>query len=190
MLPYFTIHYGNPSSGHAYGREARRAVDEARATILTSCLGIRPENLDTTAIWFSSCGTEADNMAIHLAVQCTEEQFKDKQGRPHIVATNVEHPAIIVCLNALEKQGRITVTYVPVQPDGCVKAKDVIAALTQNTILVTLMLANNESGALQPVKECAQECRARGILFHTDAAQAVGKVSCRLDDLGDPDMVR
>ena len=117
--------------------------------------------------------------------------FKGKQQvRPHIVASNVEHPAVIVCLEALENQGKITVTFVPVQPDGCVKASDVIAALTENTILVTLMLANNESGALQPVKDCAQECRKRGILFHTDAAQAVGKVSYRLDDLGEPDMVR
>ena len=189
MLPYFTTHYGNPSSGHALGREPRRAVDEARRAILTSLLGASKE-ADLSAIWYTACGTEADNLAVHLALQSTAETFSKEDSRlPHIVTSNVEHPAIEVCLKALEDEGRIRVTYVPVQKDGCVEAKDMIAALTKDTILVTLMLANNESGALQPVKEVAQACRERGILMHTDAAQAAGKVSCRLDDLGQPDMI-
>lgn len=189
MLPYFTTHYGNPSRSHALGREPRRAVDEARRAILTSLLGVGKE-ADPSAIWYTACGTEADNLAVHLALQSTAANFSIKEGRlPHIVTSNVEHPAIEVCLKALEDEGRIRVTYVPVQKDGCVAAKDMVAALTKDTILVTLMLANNESGALQPVKEVAQACRERGILVHTDAAQAAGKVSCRLDDLGHPDLV-
>jgi len=188
MLPYFTTHYGNPSSGHAYGKEPRRAIDEARQTILSTILGL-DDNADPSSIWFVACGTEADNLAIHLALQSTAKKFKEAKKLPHIVTSNVEHPAIEVCLKALEDEGRIRVTYVPVQKDGCVKAQDMIAALTENTILVTLMLANNESGALQPIKEVAEACRERGILCHTDAAQAAGKVSCELKDLGFPDMV-
>ena len=195
MLPYFTTHYGNPSSGHALGREPRRAVDEARTTLLTTILGVADndnddnDKVDRSAIWFTACGTEADNLAIHLALQSTAEIFRTKESLPHIVTSNVEHPAIEVCLRALEDEGRIRVTYVPVQTDGCVRARDMIDALTEDTILVTLMLANNESGALQPVRPVAEVCRQRGILVHTDAAQAGGKVSCRLDDLGHPDMV-
>lgn len=194
MLPYFTTHYGNPSSGHAFGQEPRRAVDEARRTLLTTILGLDRKTDkaivdDPTAIWFTACGTEADNLAIHLALQSTEAIFKKRKSLPHIVTSNVEHPAIEVCLQALEEEGKIRVTYVPVQTDGCVRAEDMIAALTDETILVTLMLANNESGALQPVRPVTEACRKRGILVHTDAAQAVGKLSCRLEDLGYPDMV-
>jgi hypothetical protein len=108
MLPYLTTHYGNPSSGHAFGKEPKRAVDEARKTILKTCLGIDGRTLDPTALWFCACGTESDNLAIQLALQSSSKDF------PHIVTCNVEHPAIAVCLEALEKEGRISVTYVPV----------------------------------------------------------------------------
>ena len=190
MLPYFTTHYGNPSSGHAYGKEPRRAIDQARKILLSSCLGVASQNLDLSSIWFTACGTEADNLAIHLAMQSNASRFpKNSSIKPHIVTSNVEHPAVEVCLKALEEEGHITVTYIPVKQDGCIKAENAISALRDETILVTLMLANNESGALQPVKEVSKVCRERGILMHTDAAQALGKVSCFLEDLGDPDMV-
>lgn len=153
-------------------------------------MGIKESSdIDLSAIWFTACGTEADNLAIQLALQSTEKTFDGKDNVPHVVTSNVEHPAVSVYLGALEKQGRIRVSYVPVDTDGSVAARDVIAALTDDTILVTLMLANNESGALQPVKEVSEACRKRSILVHTDAAQALGKVSCALDDLGDPDMI-
>ena len=186
--PYFTQHFGNPSSGHAFGRQPRLAIDQARKTLLTACLGVEEDvKLDLSAIWFTACGTEADNLAIQIALQSTLPKTNGKL--PHIVTSNVEHPAISVYLDALQEEGRIQVTAVPVGTDGCVDAKDVIAAITEETILVTLMLANNESGALQPVKEVSEACRKRGVLFHTDAAQALGKVSCTLEDLGDPDMI-
>jgi cysteine desulfurase len=124
-------------------------------------------------------------LAIHLALQSTPHQKKK-----HIVTSNVEHPAIEACLRALQEQGLVDeVTYVPVGTDGRVEAKDMCHAIRENTVLVTLMLANNESGALQPVQAVAQHCRAKGILFHTDAAQAMGKIPITLSSMGYPDMV-
>jgi cysteine desulfurase len=184
MVPYLKEHFGNPSSGHVYGKEPRRAIDEARHKVLHSLLGVthaHQQQLDS--LWFCGCGTEADNLAIHLALQAA------KTEKPHVVTSNVEHPAIELYLKALENEQRIDVTYVPVDKEGRVSATDMIAALTEKTILVTLMLANNESGALQPVPEVSRACRQRGILFHTDAAQAAGKVSVQLNALGNPDMV-
>ena len=181
MIPYFTTHFGNPSSSHSFGQHPKLAVDRARQSLL--CLLGAPTG-DSTSIWFTGCGTESDNLAIQLALQSTP-LIKQK----HIVTSNVEHPAIDVCLKALVADGVIDVTYVPVGPDGRVEAQDMIAAIQPNTVLVTLMLANNESGALQPVKAVAEACRNRNILFHTDAAQAAGKVSVHLADMGHPDMV-
>jgi cysteine desulfurase len=190
MMPYLQQHYGNPSSSHLFGKEPRRAIDQARGEIL-QLLGSTPTSPtrmeDLSSIWFTGCGTESDNLAIQLAVQSCSVSHKNKK---HVVTCNVEHPAVALYLKHLEAEGVIEVTYVPVQPDGRVVAADMIAALTPHTILVTLMLANNESGALQPVKEVAQACRQRGILMHTDAAQAAGKVSIAvLSDLGDADLV-
>lgn len=186
MLPFLTQHFGNPSSGHAYGRAPKQAVDQARRQVLHDCLGA-PTSVDPSAIWFTACGTESDNLAIQIALQCTKAKGTEK---PHVVTCNVEHPAIEQCLKALVSDGVIDVTYVPVGTDGRVRANDMIAAIQpQRTVLVTLMLANNESGALQPVKEVAEHCRKNNVLVHTDAAQACGKVSVRLEDLGEPDMV-
>jgi cysteine desulfurase len=198
MMPYFQQHFGNPSSGHVYGQEPRRAIDEARGKVLQHLLGLEKDTTTLDAICFTGCGTEADNLAIHLALQVatTKRGRHNRQNsnnkdtidaRPHIVTSNVEHPAIELYLKSLEDT--IDVTYVPVDAEGRVSAKDVIAAIQDNTVLVTLMLANNESGALQPVPEVARACRQIGVLFHTDAAQAAGKVSCHVRGLGDPDMI-
>jgi cysteine desulfurase len=181
MMPYLTEHYGNPSSSHIMGKEPRRAINQARESLL-KLLGAPTSQLNS--LWFTSSGTESDNLAIELALQSTPD-IEDK----HIVTCNVEHQAVELYLKKLEGQGKIKVTAVPVDQEGRVSAKDMIAAIRPNTILVTLMLANNESGALQPVQEVARECRKRGILMHTDAAQAAGKVSVRLEDLGYPDMI-
>jgi cysteine desulfurase len=178
MLPFLTIHFGNPSSSHYFGAQPKLAVEEARLSLL-NLIGI--PNEPPSSIWFTGCGTESDNMAIQLAIQSSQKR--------HVVTTNVEHPAITECLKALEEDGKITVTYVPVQQDGRVSAKDVIDAIDPDkTMLVTIMLANNESGALQPVKEIAAHCRQHQILMHTDAAQACGKVNVA-DLCGDADLI-
>ena len=125
---------------------------------------------DLSSIWFTGCGTESDNMAIKLALSSTGD---DNNTKPkHIVTCNVEHPAIENYLKHLETSdtGKISVTRVPVDTEGRVDAGEIIDAMTPDTVLVTLMLANNESGALQPVKQVAEECRKRGVLCHTDAA--------------------
>lgn len=182
MWPYLTDHFGNPSSSHAYGKIPRQAVDYARVQILQALL---QSNEPIESIWFTGCGTESDNLAIQLALQSSGHV-----ANKHIVTSNVEHPAIEAYLKHLENVDKtISVTYVPVQSDGRVLADDVIAALQENTVLVTIMLANNESGAIQPIAEIATECRNRGILIHTDAAQAAGKRSCAIGDLGYPDMI-
>ncbi len=184
MTPYFGLHFGNPSSHHWFGEEPRRAVDRARRSLL-KLLGA-PNTVDSSAIWFTSCGTESDNLAIHLAIQSSSHTAKK-----HVVTCNIEHAAVDACLQALLERGEIhEITRVPVDEQGRVSAEQVIQAIQpDSTILVTLMLANNEVGTLQPVKPVAEYCRQKGILFHTDAAQAVGKVSVTLQDLGDPDMI-
>lgn len=198
MMPYLTKHFGNPSSGHIHGQEPSRAMNSARLQILT-LLG-HPATYPSS-IWFTACGSEADNMAIAVALRANAAKFAARtDGKlPHVVTSNVEHPAIEAYLeylassHNLAQRPLINVTYVPVQANGRVKASDMIAAIrTDNdeTVLVTLMLANNETGALQPVHQVAQYCRQHGVLFHTDAAQAAGKVSVDLHDaLGDADMV-
>jgi cysteine desulfurase len=188
MIPYFTTYFGNPSSSHhAYGRIPAKAIQQARQQV---CQLLSPlSDLSSSSIWFTSCGTESDNLAIQLAL----ERFRQRRcdAIPHIVTTNIEHPAVANYLARLEARSECTVCYVPVQRDGRVSADQVKSAiqLVTNVALVTVMLANNETGALNPVSEISRYCRQHDILFHTDAAQAAGKVSIQLDQLGDPDLV-
>jgi len=210
MMPFLTTHFGNPSSSHYYGAAPKQAIVKARKSILGL---LHPNHISKSrlveeqdGVIFTGCGTEADNLAIYAAIRShdkfssasadasTNTRFgfpiNKSKSRHHIVTSNVEHPAIDQYLKALEKEGKIDVTRVPVKTDGCVEVEDMIQAIRPGeTILVTLMLANNESGALQPVKQVAQYCRAHNILFHTDAAQAVGKVSIALDETGIGDCV-
>lgn len=183
MLPFFRTFFGNPSSSHAYGTIPKRAVDAARKSLLT--LLRAPTEVPLSAIWFTGCGTESDNLAIQLALQSSPPNLKTK----HIVTTNVEHPAIDACLQRLMETEKVQVTFVPVDGTGRVSAQEMIKAIRPDTVLVTVMLANNESGAIMPVAAVARECRKRGILCHTDAAQAVGKMEVTLDSLGDVDMI-
>lgn len=202
-MPFFTTHFGNPSSSHHYGTAPRNAILQARQSILSllhptayrskniNHATLLPLNITEKSIIFTGCGTEADHLAIHLALQ--DSSHRDRLHK-HIVTSNVEHPAVEQYLAHLQHQNyhndssnhnhdsSISVTYVPVNEDGYVCAKDMINAITADTVLVTLMLANNESGSLQPVKEVSAYCRQRGILFHTDAAQAVGKVSISMEE--------
>jgi cysteine desulfurase NifS len=163
MLPYLREHFGNPSSAHWYGVQARRAVDKARAQVAALL------NADPDEIVFTSGGSEANNAAVKGGAW-----IKRAQGT-HLVTSPIEHPAILEVCAYLEDHG-FQVGRVPVTGDGLVESRDVAAAVRFDTILITLMLANNEVGTIQPVAEIAAMARERGILVHTDAAQAVGKI--------------
>lgn len=171
MLPYLTEHFGNPSSAHAYGRAARQAVEHAREQV-AELLGCRPDE-----VIFTSGGTESNNMVIKGVAEACRER-----GR-HIITSAVEHPAVLEPCRVLAQQG-YTVTILPVDEWGRVSPADVGQALTGETILVSIMLANNEVGTLQPVAEIAEMAHAQGALVHTDAAQAVGKVPVDVAALG------
>lgn len=170
MLPYFTEKFGNASSQHAYGRTAVSAVDKARERV-AKAIGAKPNE-----IYFTSGGTESDNWAIKGIAD-----VKSQKGK-HIITSAVEHHAVLHTLGQLEKKG-FEVTYLPVDETGKVSVADAIAAMREDTILVTIMLANNEVGTLEPVKEIAAEAKKRGITVHTDAVQAVGAIPVDVNDL-------
>ncbi|KAL3765927.1 hypothetical protein ACHAW5_003895 [Stephanodiscus triporus] len=183
MLPFLTEHYGNPSSSHYFGQEPKRAVDKARRSLLRVIKPSLEDGSDASSIVFTGCGTESNNLAIRLSLLSSLHKA-DMNGLLHVISTNVEHPAITQCLNSYSAQGgwltpKILVTYVPVDDDGLVSIDDVIHAFRPNTVLVTVMTANSEVGSIQPVFGIAKECRKREVIFHTDAAQAVGKMDLR-----------
>lgn len=163
MLPYFTQHYGNPSSVHAFGREAKQGLDRARDQVAKAL------HCDPSEVIFTGCGTESDNTVLLGVAQ----RYGDK-GK-HIITTNVEHHAILHTCEYLEKQG-YSVTYLPVDQDGLVTAEQVAAAIRPDTILVSIMFANNEVGTIMPIQEIGAVCKEKGVLFHTDAVQAVGHI--------------
>ena len=162
MLPYLQGEYGNPSSLHSVGQRAQEALTEARARIAAR-LGCQP-----TEVIFTSGGSEADNQAIRSVAA-----FGKLKGKTHIISTAFEHHAVLHALETLEKEG-FTVTLLDVHEDGMVSAQQVEEAITDETCLVTIMYANNEIGTVQPIAEIGEVCRRHGVLFHTDAVQAVG----------------
>ncbi len=164
MTPALHELYGNPSSLHQKGREANLALMAARETV-AKCL-----NAEAREIYFTGCGTEADNWAITEAAR-----LGALTGKKHIISDTIEHHAVLHTLSKLEKQG-FEVTYLPVHENGLVRVKELEAAIRPDTCLVTIMFANNEIGTLQPIREIGAVCRERGVLFHTDAVQAVGHV--------------
>lgn len=170
LVPYLHEGFGNPSSNHPYGRKAKDAVELARARVarLLGC--------DPAEIVFTSGGTEANNQALIGTV------FANRDRGNHIITTAVEHPAVLNPLSWLEGQG-FSVTILPVDGTGRVDPESVRRALTDRTILISVMHANNEVGTIQPLAEIGDIARERGILFHTDAAQSVGKIPCRVDEL-------
>jgi cysteine desulfurase len=170
MLPYFADVFGNASSIHTLGQEARRAVDKARETV-AACIGADP-----TEICFTSGGTEANNMAIKGVVRAYE-----KKGN-HMVSSKIEHPAVLNCFQDLEDRG-FSATYLPVDKYGLLDPESLQAAVTPDTTLVSVMLANNETGTVEPVAELAAVARAKGAVFHTDAVQAVGKLPVDVGEL-------
>ena len=163
MLPYFTDIYGNPSSIHSTGRDARRAVDAARKQV-AAAIGAQP-----TEIYFTAGGSESDNWAIKGTA------FAKRAKGNHIITSQIEHHAVLHTCAWLEKQG-FEVTYLPVDEFGRVRVKDVEKAITDKTILISIMAANNEIGTLQPITEIGKLAKSRGILFHTDAVQAMGAI--------------
>ncbi|NLN06888.1 MAG: cysteine desulfurase NifS [Firmicutes bacterium] len=170
MQPYLTNVYGNPSSIHSFGREARKAVEEAREKT-AAALGGEPRE-----IIFTSGATEANNVAIRGVARALQQK-----GR-HIITTAVEHHAVLDACKALEAEG-FKVTVLPVDAYGMVSPRDVADAITDETILVSVMLANNEVGTVMPVAEIGKICRERGVVFHTDAVQAIGVLPVNVDDL-------
>ncbi|MCX4545993.1 cysteine desulfurase family protein [Streptomyces sp. NBC_01565] len=164
MEPYLARWFGNPSSGHAYGAEPKQALERARRQV-AALIGARPDE-----IVFTGSGSEADNLAIRGAVLAAETD------RPHVITQITEHPAVLETCRALERLHGADVTYLPVDHHGLVDPQDLAAAFTPRTVLVSVMAANNETGALQPVSELARIARAHGALFHCDAAQAAGKI--------------
>ena len=171
MAPIFSENWGNPSSLHSKGREAKAILDDARARIAKT-LGC-----DASEIYFTSCGTESDNWAIRGAVS----RMKAK-GRTHIVTTKIEHHAVLHTCAALEKEG-FAVTYVGVDEFGTVNLDELRAAVTDKTALVAVMYANNEIGTIEPIAEICEIAHAKGALMFTDAVQAVGNVEIDLSKL-------
>ena len=163
MLPYFCDVYGNPSSIHSTGRDARRAVDAARKQV-AAAIGAQPSE-----IYFTAGGSESDNWAIKGTA------FAKRAKGNHIITTSIEHHAVLHTCQWLEKQG-FEVTYLPVDEVGRVRVEDVEKAITDKTILISIMAANNEIGTLEPIAEIGKLAHSKGILFHTDAVQAIGAI--------------
>lgn len=171
MMPYLTDTYGNASSPHSFGQAARIGVEHAREQVA------RAINADPSEIVFTGCGTESDNTVLFGVA----ERYAKKGD--HIITTNVEHHAILHSCAALEKKG-IKVTYLPVDKDGLVTPEQVRDAITDKTILVSVMFANNEVGTIMPIPEIAAVCHEKGVLFHTDAVQAAGHVPIDVKAMG------
>lgn len=170
MLPYLKDIYGNPSSLHFFGREARRALEESREKVALA-LGAAPEE-----IIFTSGGTEANNLAIQGVARALCSGTKK-----HIITSAVEHHAVLDTVNYLGKKG-FEVTFLPVDEYGMVDPEEVAAHITEKTILVTIMTANNEIGTIQPFEEIGRICREKGVYFHTDAVQAIGHIPFNLKE--------
>ena len=172
MTPYLSECFGNPSALYSLGQRAKDALEEARETV-ARLIGAEPRE-----IVFTSGGSEADNQAIRSAAEAGA-----KKGKRHIVSDAIEHHAVLHTLKRLEREG-FEVTLVPVTPAGLVEPEAIAAAIREDTCLVTVMTANNEIGTIQPIKEIGKICRARGVVFHTDAVQAVGHIPLSVGELG------
>jgi len=171
MLPYFTDAFGNPSSIHSYGQEAKGAIEEARVKV-ASLIGARDEE-----VVFTSGGTEADNFALKGVT------FANESKGNHIITSSIEHHAVIDICKFLERRG-FNITYLPVDGDGLVDPSDVKKAITDRTILISVMHANNEVGTIEPIAEIGGIAKEAGIYFHTDAVQTVGHIPVDINELG------
>ena len=163
MIPYLSIEYGNPSSLYSIGRSAKRAISEARRRV-ASLINCSPEE-----IYFTSCGSESDNTALKGIA------YANKEKGNHIITSKIEHPAILNSCKSLENKG-FKINYIDVDKDGMLNLEKLESEITDQTILISIMYANNEIGTIEPVKEIAQIAHSHGIIFHTDAVQAVGNI--------------
>lgn len=170
MLPYFNKKFGNPSSVYSIGRDSKRAIEEARETV-AKAIGAQAKEL-----FFTGSGTEADNWAIKGVAYANQKKGK------HIITSSIEHHAVLHTCQYLEREG-FEVTYLPVDADGLLTAQQVADAIRPDTILVTIMFANNEIGTIQPISEIGKVTREKGVIFHTDAVQAVGNVDINVEDM-------
>ena len=161
MLPYFNIEFGNPSSMYTIGRRAKRALEEARTRVARA---IGSKNKE---IYFTSGGSESDNIAIKGVA------FANREKGNHIITTKIEHPAILNTCKTLEKQG-FTVTYLNVDKDGLINLRELEESITNKTILISIMFANNEIGTIEPIEQIGKIAKAHNVLFHTDGVQAIG----------------
>lgn len=166
MLPFFNVEYGNPSSMYSIGRRAKKAIEEAREKVAK---GI---NANPKEIFFTGCGSESDNIAIKGIM------YANKEKGDHIITTKIEHPAVINTCKALEKEG-FNVTYLNVNSDGLIDLEELKSSITDKTILISVIFANNEIGTIQPIEEIGKIANERNIYFHTDSVQAIG--NCRID---------
>lgn len=171
MMPYLLDEYGNASSLHSLGQKAKEVLEDARERV-AKCINAKPRE-----IYFTSGGSESDNQAIISA-----SKLGERKGKKHIISSKFEHHAVLHTLEKLEKDG-FEVTYLDVYENGIVKVSDVEKALRDDTCLVTIMFANNEIGTLQPIKEIGALCREKGVLFHTDAVQAVGHIPVDVQEM-------
>lgn len=170
MLPYFNQKYGNPSSIYSIGRESKKAIEEAREKV-AKAIGAQPRE-----IFFTGSGTEADNWAIKGVA------YANRQKGKHIITSAIEHHAVLHTCQYLESDG-FEVTYLPVDSDGLVTAEQVKNAIRPDTILITIMFANNEIGTIQPIAEIGKVAKEKGVYFHTDAVQAMGNVDINVSDM-------
>jgi cysteine desulfurase len=161
MMPYLTTEWGNPSSSYAFGSRLKTVIETAREQV-ADLIGAHPRE-----VVFTACATESNNAAIQAALKAAPD-------KRHIVTSSVEHSSVLSFCRALEKEN-YRVTYLPVDPEGLLKLADLETAITSETAVVSLMWANNETGVLFPVRQIAEVCRSRGVLFHCDAVQAAGK---------------
>ena len=170
MLPYFSEYYGNPSSIYALGSESKKAVSEARRIIAGSL------NADDTEIYFTAGGSESDNWALTAAAEAYGEKGK------HMITSRIEHHAVLHTCEYLQKRG-FQITYVDVDENGIIRLDELEKAIRPDTILISVMFANNEIGTMQPIRQIGELAKKHGILFHTDAVQAYGHVPIDVDDL-------
>ena len=171
MMPYLTEEYGNPSSLYSIGRSAKRAVERARTQVANLI------NANRNEIYFTGCGTESDNTALKGIAY----GYKDKGN--HIITSKIEHNAILESCKMLEKSG-FKITYLNVNKDGIINLQELENSITKNTILISIMFANNEIGSIQPIKQIAKIAKQNNIVLHTDAVQAVGNVPIDVEELG------
>lgn len=170
MLPYFTLNYGNASSIYSIGRKSKKAVEEARHKVAYAI------GAEAKEIYFTSCGSESDNLAIKGVA------FANKEKGNHIITTRIEHPAVLHTCQHLEREG-FRVTYLNVDSEGLINLKELEEAITTQTILISVMFANNEIGTIQPIKEIGEIAKKHNIYFHTDAVQAIGNVRINVNEL-------